>query len=187
MSPTQRPSGLPASSGTVARFGPLIAASTLIGIGMGGFVDGIVLHQVLQVHNMLSARIPPTTLANMEVNMVWDGLFHAFTWLTVFAGIVMLFKAGQKPDVPWSGRTLAGGLLQGWAIFNIVEGIIDHHILHLHHVIERLGPSPADYAFLAFSVVLLGVGRGLIRAGQHDTPDTHPSPGTIRQTETHVA
>jgi uncharacterized membrane protein len=35
---------------------PLIAAGTALGIGMGGFVDGIVLHQLLQVHNMLSAK-----------------------------------------------------------------------------------------------------------------------------------
>ena len=57
---------------------PLIAAGTLLGIGMGGFVDGILFHQILQVHNMLSAKYPPTTLVNAEINMVWDGLFHAF-------------------------------------------------------------------------------------------------------------
>jgi len=37
---------------------PLIAAGTALGIGMGGFVDGIVLHQLMQVHNMLSAKYP---------------------------------------------------------------------------------------------------------------------------------
>ena len=40
---------------------PLISAGTLLGIGLGGFVDGIVLHQMLQVHNMLSARRPKET------------------------------------------------------------------------------------------------------------------------------
>ena len=39
---------------------PLIAAGTLLGIGMGGFVDGIVFHQLLQIHNMLSAKYPTT-------------------------------------------------------------------------------------------------------------------------------
>ncbi|MBA3481110.1 MAG: DUF2243 domain-containing protein, partial [Pirellulales bacterium] len=33
---------------------PLIAAATLLGIGLGGFVDGILFHQLLQFHNMLS-------------------------------------------------------------------------------------------------------------------------------------
>lgn len=37
---------------------PLIAAGAALGIGMGGFLDGIVLHQLLQVHNMLSAKYP---------------------------------------------------------------------------------------------------------------------------------
>ena len=60
---------------------PLIAAGLLMGVGMGGFVDGILFHQILQLHNMLSAKVPPDTLINAKVNMVWDGLFHAVTWL----------------------------------------------------------------------------------------------------------
>jgi len=52
-------------------------AGVLLGIGLGGFVDGIVLHQIVQWHNMISNWMPPTTLTAMHVNMVWDGLFHA--------------------------------------------------------------------------------------------------------------
>ena len=59
--------------------GALIAAATLLGIGLGGFADGILLHQILQWHNMLSSRVAPTDLIAMKYNMVWDGLFHAFT------------------------------------------------------------------------------------------------------------
>jgi len=59
--------------------GALIAPGTLLGIGLGGFLDGIVLHQILQGHNMLSSVIAPVDLVNMKYNMVWDGLFHAFT------------------------------------------------------------------------------------------------------------
>ncbi len=50
-------------------------AGMLIGIGMGGFVDGIVLHQIAQWHNMLSNVVPPHTMDAMRVNMTWDGLF----------------------------------------------------------------------------------------------------------------
>ena len=60
---------------------PLIAAGTLLGVGLGGFVDGIVFHQLLQVHNMLSAIVPPDNLVNAKINMVWDGVFHSLTWL----------------------------------------------------------------------------------------------------------
>ena len=54
-------------------------AGILIGIGMGGFVDGIALHQIAQWHNMLSNVVPPHTMETMRVNMTWDGLFHALT------------------------------------------------------------------------------------------------------------
>jgi hypothetical protein len=43
----------------------------------GGFVDGIVFHQVLQWHNMRSARLPPDNLLDTKIKMFWDGLFHA--------------------------------------------------------------------------------------------------------------
>jgi len=156
---------------------PLIAAGTLLGIGMGGFVDGIVLHQILQVHNMLSAKYPPNTLVNVEINMVWDGLFHAFTWMMTAMGIAMLWRAGQKREVPWSTKMLFGSLLQGWGIFNLVEGIIDHHILNIHHVIERLGVSLADWLFLGIGgVAFILLGRALINSGKKDTPGEHPSP-----------
>ncbi len=166
---------------TVSNPRPLIAAGTLLGIGMGGFVDGIILHQILQVHNMLSAKYPPTTVVNMEINMVWDGLFHAFTWIMTAVGIAMLWKAGQKREVPWSTRMLLGSLIQGWGIFNLVEGFIDHHVLNIHHVIERVGMSAADWLFLGIGgVLLILIGRAVIRSGNGDSPNSHPSPAASR-------
>jgi uncharacterized membrane protein len=139
---------------------PLISAGTLLGIGMGGFIDGIVLHQILQVHNMLSARRPPTTVVNMEINMVWDGLFHAFTWLMTALGLWLLWRAVNRPDVPRSGRTLVGAMVFGWGLFNLVEGIIDHHILGLHHVRDLPIHVPSyDWLFLAIG------GAGFIMLG----------------------
>lgn len=72
--------------GTVER--PSIApAGIVLGVGMGGFFDGILLHQILQVHNMISARVPPNTMENMENGMVADGLFHIVTWVATLLGI----------------------------------------------------------------------------------------------------
>jgi hypothetical protein len=76
--------------------GPLISAGTLLAIGLGGFVDGILLHQILQWHNMLSSRIVPIHLAAMKYNMVWDGLFHAFTWIVTVIGLALLWQAGRS-------------------------------------------------------------------------------------------
>ena len=150
---------------------PLISAGVVLGVGMGGFVDGILFHQILQIHNMLSAKRPPDTVANVEINMVWDGLFHAFTWSATALGLWLLFRAAQAPGVHWSGRILGGALAGGWGLFNLVEGTIDHHILHVHHVVERLGVSAWDYAFLASGVLLMLLGTWLV--GTASAVNTH--------------
>jgi uncharacterized membrane protein len=142
---------------------PLIAAGTLMGIGMGGFVDGIIFHQIFQIHNMLSAKLPTDTLLNAKTNMVWDGLFHALTWIATAISIAMLWKAVKRPDVPLSGATFFGSLILGWGIFNLVEGIIDHHILGIHHVVEVKGLSVYDYIFLASGVMFIIIGWLFIR------------------------
>jgi uncharacterized membrane protein len=134
---------------------PLVSAGIFLGIGMGGFVDGIVFHQILQTHGMLSASVPKTTVANIEVNMFWDGLFHALTWLMTAIGIALLFKAGRQRDVAWSGKALVAAMFLGWGLFNFVEGLIDHFVLNIHHVVQRLGQSIYDYAFLASGVVFI--------------------------------
>src|SRR3954470_17599815 len=102
--------------------GAIISAGILLGAGLGGFVDGIALHQILQWHNMLSSIRPPTDLVAMKYNMVWDGLFHAFAWTLGALGVWRVWAAGKRSDVPWSSHTFAGALLVGWGAFNFVEG-----------------------------------------------------------------
>jgi uncharacterized membrane protein len=148
--------------------GPLMAAGTLLGAGLGGFIDGIVLHQLLQWHNMLSARVPPTDLYAMKLNMLWDGVFHALVWLLTVAGLVALWRAGGSGRVPWSARTFGGGLVLGWGLFNVVEGILDHHLFATHHVRPGPGQLAWDLGFLIFGAVLCAVGLVLIRRGAAD-------------------
>ncbi len=136
----------------------------MLGIGLGGFVDGILLHQVFQIHAMLSAKLPLTSMANMQVNMTADGLFHAALWLTTLTGVMLLFNAAKRRDVRWSRRTLYGAMLAGWGLFNVVEGIVNHHLLGLHHVVERLGPSVWDWVFLAVSAAMMIGGWATARA-----------------------
>jgi uncharacterized membrane protein len=155
---------------------PLIAAATLLGIGMGGFVDGILFHQLLQFHNMLSAPgyypktgvSPEKLVENMEINMFWDGLFHSLTWIMTASGLALLWHCGKRSDVPWSTPTLLGGLSFGWGLFNLVEGIIDHHILHIHHVVETENHLIWDLAFLGSGVALIILGLSLINSGKRD-------------------
>lgn len=149
--------------------GPLVTAGVLLGVGLGGFVDGIVLHQILQWHHMLTATgdHPASTVAGLETNTLWDGLFHAFTWLATVAGLALLWRAGNRRDVPWSRNVLLGALAVGWGLFNLVEGVVNHHILTIHHVRDDVANSlPWDLAFLALGVLLVAGGLALIRFGQ---------------------
>ena len=138
----------------------------VMGIGLGGFVDGIVLHQLLQWHHILSdtGERPTTTVAGLEANTFADGVFHVFTWLCVVAAMALTVRAWQRRELapPW--RAHLGLVLAGWGAFNVVEGLIDHQLLGLHHVRDDLGgPVGWDLGFLAVGVLFVLVGLALAR------------------------
>ncbi|WP_461490638.1 DUF2243 domain-containing protein [Pontibacter sp. HJ8] len=118
---------------------------------------------------MLSARLPPDTVLNKEVNMFWDGIFLAFTWLTTAVGIYLLWHLDYNRTAALSGKILGGSLLFGFGLFNVVEGILDHHLLVLHNVRE-ISPDPAiwNYSFLIISVVMLAVGWLILQQGRRE-------------------
>src|SRR3954453_11616948 len=105
-------------------------AAVLLGIGLGGFLDGIVLHQILQWHHMLSAEgcCPEQTVAGLEDNTLADGLFHLATWVAVAVASVLMWRAARRGEA-LTGRVLAGLVLAGWGLFNLVEGLMDHQLL----------------------------------------------------------
>jgi uncharacterized membrane protein len=134
------------------RYHPRVTlAGILIGIGMGGFVDGIGLHQIAQWHSMLSNIVPPHTMDTMRVNMTWDGLFHALTWIVTLVGILRLRSAASARAAVPSLQVFTGQLILGWGLFNLVEGIIDHQILGIHNV----GEVPT---YTVYNLTSLGIG-----------------------------
>lgn len=148
---------------------PSRAAGLLYGLGLGGFLDGIVLHQLLQWHHMVSAveDHPTTTLAGLELNTLADGFFHVATWLLVLGASIVTLAQWQQGRLAPSWRFHLGLLLIGWGLFNVVEGVVDHHVLRVHHVRDDLGgPLAWDLAFLAFGAVLVLGGWVLHRSGQ---------------------
>ncbi len=144
-----------------------LAAGLLFGLGLGGFFDGIVLHQILQWHHMVtSAGYPPTSVENLRINTFFDGLFHAATYIFVVLGIVVLWRAGRGIGLRWAPGLLLGSLLMGFGLFNLVEGLVDHQILGLHHVNETVPETQWiwwDVGFLLFGAVFLAAGWALWR------------------------
>jgi uncharacterized membrane protein len=141
----------------------ILTPGTLLGLGMGGFIDGITLHQIAQWHNMGSAILPPTTMEAMSRNMVWDGLFHLVTWGIVLVGIRWLWKDRQAAAPTL--RILVGQMVLGWGLFNLVEGIVDHHLLGIHHVRDLPVHVPAyDWTFLGVGGIgFIAIGAFLSR------------------------
>ena len=149
-----------------------ISAGILFGLGLGGFFDGIVLHQVLRWHHMLSSWYPVNTIQNYELNTLWDGIFHSLTYLFVVAALYVLWRTAQRRHLYWSGKLLVGTMLIGFGAFNIVEGIIDHHVLGIHHINEVVSPAYRvyfDMGFIIWGLLMLIVGWVLLRQGRRET------------------
>ncbi len=156
---TRRPVGLRA---------PSKVSGLLYGLGLGGFVDGIVLHQILQWHHMVShvEDYPMTTLAGLEANTLADGFFHVATWFFVLLGSITAITSWRQGRLAPSWSFHFGLVLAGWGIFNLVEGLVDHHLLGVHHVRDDLGaPLSWDLAFLVLGALLLVGGWLMHRRG----------------------
>jgi uncharacterized membrane protein len=145
---------------------PGVLPGLLFGLGFGGFVDGIVLREILQWHHMISGAQSSETLAGLELNVVADGFFHVVTWLLVMAGSIMTLVSWRRGRLAPTWSFHFGLLVAGWGFFNVVEGLIDHQLLGVHHARHDLGaPLSWDIGFLVFGVILIGAGWVLYRRG----------------------
>ncbi|RWF54572.1 MAG: DUF2243 domain-containing protein [Mesorhizobium sp.] len=151
------------------------SAGILLGLGLGGFFDGIVLHQILQWHHMMtSAGYPPNSVENLKLNTMLDGFFYAATYILTVLGLVVLWNTARKPHFWWSANLLFATILIGFGLFNLIEGVVNHQILGLHHVNETV-PRDLwifwDIAFLVWGAVMLAGGFVLYRNSKQDRFD----------------
>jgi uncharacterized membrane protein len=147
-----------------------IFAGIMLGIGLGGFFDGILLHQILQWHHMItSAGYPADSLHNLELNTLLDGLFHAGTYLATAIGGLILWQSSRKPHDCWSARLLPATMLMGFGAFNLVEGTVNHQLLGLHHVNETVPRDQWifwDLGFLIWGAAMLVGGWSMFQHGR---------------------
>jgi uncharacterized membrane protein len=154
---------------------PMISSAFILGIGIGGLLEGIVFNQILQWHHMVSDRVATDTLIGKQVNVFWDGLVFLFCLGVILVGVILLWRMSWKKNVAHSGRLLSGGLLMGWGTYKIVEGVINHHILQLHDIREITNDSVfwnVSYLVTATILFLLGVmltSRKVKYASEFDT------------------
>ena len=71
--------------------GGLILPTAIIGVGLSGFFDGILLHQVLQWHHLLSL-VPGEPFRDIGTQILADGLFHVLMYLVTAVGLWLLWR-----------------------------------------------------------------------------------------------
>lgn len=144
----------------------------VLGIGLGAFVDGIVFHQVLRWHHFISDTPgnDTTTVDGLNANTLADGLFHVASWLVLVAGVVLMWRSARAGEVP-PGRVLAGSLIAGAALFNLIDAVGSHWVLGLHHIHEGSHETLSDVLYFVGSLLLGAAGLALAGADR----STHPT------------
>ncbi len=129
---------------------------------------------------MLSSTETVSTVPGLRANTLADGFCHVATWMFVLAGSTLLLTTWRQGRRAPTWRDQIGLLLTGWGIFNLVEGLVDHQLLGVHHVRDDLGaPLAWDLAFLGLGALLVLGGWSLHNAGRSHA--THPPSAPSRQ------
>lgn len=142
----------------------LRASGILLGFALGGFYDGILLHQVLQWHHLLSNV---DTVRDMRMQILFDGLFHALMYVVAAVALAKLWKARAAANAPGAGRQLCGYALLGFGLWHIVDSVVSHWITGIHRIkVDSPHPLAWDlFWFIAFGVVPMLIAWRLLRPG----------------------
>jgi uncharacterized membrane protein len=138
----------------------------VLGFALGGFFDGILLHQILQWHHLLSL-VPG--IVDMRMQVLWDGYFHALMYVIAAVSLWGLWRAHKHAGEAW-GRPLLGALLVGFGLWHVVDSIVSHWVLGIHRV-KLDSPNPLMWDliwFTAFGVVPLVIGWFMLRGTSPD-------------------
>ena len=133
----------------------LLWPGVLVGIGLAGTLDEVVLHQLLGWHHFYDRSTP-------TAGLVSDGLFHLFSTTLLVIGVIQLVERRRtSPDPP---RLALAGILLGAGGFNLYDGTIQHKLLALHQVRANAPNNlPYDLTFLAIAAVVFVSGVVLFR------------------------
>ncbi len=97
----------------------------LCGVGLAAFVDETVFHQLLHWHHFYDRSTP-------DVGLVSDGLFHAFGFVAVVAGLFLFADLRRRSAL--GARRWVGGVLLGTGVFQLYDGLVQHKVFGLHQI-----------------------------------------------------
>lgn len=133
-----------------------------LGFSLGGFFDGILLHQILQWHHLLSGL----EQARLDIRflILTDGLFHGLMYLVALIGLYLLWTS-RAPTPRRNNAPLNARAMIGFGIWHIIDAVLSHWILGIHRVRMDVGqPLLWDLSWLAvFGLLPLATGYYLMR------------------------
>lgn len=130
-----------------------VLSGVLSGIGLAAFLDEVLFHQLLQWHHFYDK-------STTAVGLFSDGLFHAFGWFAIVAGLFLFadLRRWQELLLPrW-----VGGLLLGTGAFQLYDGTIQHKVLELHQIRYDVDLVPYDTVWNGVAAVLVLAGGALL-------------------------
>ena len=136
----------------------------LLGFALSGFFDGILLHQVLQWHHLLSA-IDAGPAQDLRFQVMADGLFHAVMYLIAAVGLWKLYRTRAERTDGRASRRLLANFWIGFGVWHVLDAALSHWLLGIHRIrMDSDIPLAWDLAWLfAFGIVPLIVGIHLRR------------------------
>lgn len=159
--------------------GRLRWAGYLLGFGLGGFFDGILLHQVLQWHHLLLG-IERAPFQDIKVQILADGLFHVLMYFIAMAGLWLLWKARQEFAAPKADRLLLANAFIGFGAWHILDSVLSHWILGIHRI--RMNVENVLFWdvlwFVVFGIVFVVIGWLLRRGADTGTGGTGSGAGS---------
>jgi uncharacterized membrane protein len=138
------------------------APAFLLGVAMSGFFDGILLHQVLQWHHLLSLA-PGTAFRDPRVQVFADGLFHVLMYLLAIIALVLFWRRRSHLTEPDGARVVAGSFVAGFGAWNIADVGLFHWVMQIHNIrLDVPNPIAWDVGWLVVFGVLPLIGAMLI-------------------------
>lgn len=119
-----------------------------MGVAFGGFFDGIVLHQILQWHHLLSG-LSGGRWGDLRVQLLADGLFHALMYVLAAIALVLLVRRRHSLSVPGARDALLVMFITGFALWHLLDAVLSHWLLGIHRIrMDSTQPMAWDIGWL---------------------------------------
>ena len=139
----------------------------VLGVALSGFFDGILLHQILQWHHLLSL-VDGEGLQDPRVQILADGAFHVLMYALTAVGLAMQWKGRRDLQVAGAGRRIWAALLLGFGAWNVADVVVFHWILGIHRIrLDGPPPLPWDIGWLvALGLLPMLAGVAMLRSNR---------------------